>query len=104
MNFRESTPIQIQQAFLDGTITREEYFAYMEDVGLGVYDNPPPRFIEEGNSVIFPRNKARHHISFVNTYRGMTIPEARRKMRFFQGHSMQNDMIHYLKYRNLLKV
>lgn len=64
-----------------------------------------PRFIEEGNSVIFPKVGARHHISFVETYRGLSIPGARRKMKsLWAGHSLQNEMIHYLKSKNILKL
>ena len=64
-----------------------------------------PRFIEEGDSVIFPKVRARHHISFVETYRGLSIPGARRKMKgLWAGHSLQNEMIHYLKTKNVLKL
>jgi ASC-1-like (ASCH) protein len=56
------------------------------------------RFIEEGDSVYFPKNKARHHISFVKTYQGMTIIQARRKMKsLWAGHSLQDEMLHYLR-------
>jgi hypothetical protein len=63
-----------------------------------------PRFIEEGDSVIFQKVGGRHHISFVETYRGLSIPSARRKMKsLWAGHSLQNEMIHYLKTKNILK-
>lgn len=56
------------------------------------------RFVEEGVSVCFPKNNARHHVSFAKTYKGMTIPQARRKMRsLWAGHSLQDEMIHYLR-------
>jgi len=63
------------------------------------------RFIEEGNTVFFPKNNARHHVSFINTYRGMTLMQARRKMKsLWAGHSLQNEMIHYLKYKKALRI
>jgi hypothetical protein len=56
------------------------------------------RYIETDTDVYFPKVNARHHISFVKTYRKMTIPQARRKMRaLWAGKSLQNEMIHYLK-------
>ena len=104
LNLRTAHPLVIDEAWRAGQITQEDYDQYCNDVQEGKYDSDPPRFIEEGNSVIFPRNRARHHILFAEKYRGMSIPEARRKMRrLWAGHSLQNDMIHYLRAKNLLR-
>ncbi len=105
VDFSTLHPISIDNAWRAGQITVEDYTKYCNDVQEGHYDKEPPRFIEEGNSVIFPGNKARHHISFINTYKGLTIPQARRKMKtLWAGRSMQNEMIHYLKSKHLLKL
>lgn len=62
-----------------------------------------PRFIEDGNSVVFPKYNRRAHVNFQNTYRGMTYSQARRKMRsLWNEHGLQDDMIHYLKEKNII--
>ena len=102
-DFKDKHPIVIDNAWQNGQISVEDYTKYCNDVYEGKYDSDPPRFIEDGNSVIFPRNNARHHLSFINTYTGLTIPKARRKMKsLWAGRSLQNDMIHYLKSKHLL--
>jgi hypothetical protein len=56
------------------------------------------RYIEDGESVHFVKTGSLHHRSFINTYRGMSIPQARRKMKsLWASRSLQNEMIHYLK-------
>jgi hypothetical protein len=61
------------------------------------------RFVEEGDTIYFPKNNARHHISFAATYKGMNIPQARRKMKsLWAGHSLQDEMIHYLRTKKLI--
>lgn len=105
MNLLNLHPIEIQDMFNTGKISVEEYGNYFQDVEEGLYDTIKPRFIEEGDEIIFPKNKSRHHISFVKTYTGLTIPQARRKMKtLWAWRSLQNDMIHYLKCKNLLKI
>ncbi len=102
-DFRNKHPIFVDNAWRDGQISLEDYTTYCNEVQEGQYDQDPPRFIEDGNSVIFPKSGVRHHVSFVNTYKGLTIPQARRKMKsLWAGHSLQNDMIHYLKSKHLL--
>ena len=63
------------------------------------------RFFEVGDSVFFPKVDRCVHKSFYKKYVGMTIPEARRKMRtIWNTQSHQDEMIHYLKHKRLLRL
>ena len=72
--------------------------------GILLNMNEKSRFIEEGDTIIFIKINQRMHKSFAATYTGLTIPQARRKMKkLWATRSVQNEMIHYLKEKNLLK-
>ncbi len=63
------------------------------------------RFIETDIDVYFPKHGRRHHVRFVLPYRGLTIPQARRKMKqAWYSHSFQDDVVHYLKQKGVLNV
>jgi hypothetical protein len=66
-------------------------------------DHTDPRFIEEGNMIIFPMANCRVYITWKDKFEGMTIPQARRKIKRFQSHRAQNEMIHYLKVKGIIK-
>jgi hypothetical protein len=61
------------------------------------------RFTEEGSMIIFPMANCRVHVSWKDKFAGLTIPEARRKMKRFQSKRAQNEMIHYLKVKGIIK-
>lgn len=64
-----------------------------------------PRFIETDVDVYFPKHGRRHHKCFVKPYCGLTIPQARRKMKAsWYVHSFQDEVIHYLKQKGILNV
>lgn len=66
---------------------------------------PFERFIEEGDSIFFPRVGRCVHKDFWKKYEGMTIPEARRKMRtIWNTQSSQDEMIHYLKHKKAIRL
>ena len=60
------------------------------------------RYRHIGDSVLFLKHGFVFHKSFRKTYSGMTIPQARFKMRKRYTHSQQDELIHYLKEQNLL--
>lgn len=61
------------------------------------------RYIETDVDVFFPKTNTRHHKSFIETYRGMSVSQARRKMKqLWAGRSSQNEMIHYLKQKGII--
>ena len=61
------------------------------------------RFIEEGNMIIFPMANCRVHITWKDKFEGMTIPQARRTIKRFQSRKAQNEMIHYLKVKGIIR-
>ena len=65
-------------------------------------DNVDPRFIEEGSMIIFPMANCRVHVSWKDKFQGMTVPQARRKIKRFQSKRAQDEMIHYLKVKNII--
>ena len=60
------------------------------------------RYREIDKSVLFLKHGFIFHKLFRRTYAGMTIPQARAKMRKRYTHSQQDEIIHYLKEQNLL--
>lgn len=71
---------------------------------MNLTNDPDPRFIEEGSTIIFPIANCRVHVSWKDKFQGMTIPQARRKIKRFQSHKAQNEMIHYLKVKNIIRL
>lgn len=57
--------------------------------------------IENGNNVIFPQGFV-FYKGFINTYRGMTVIQARRKLKFSYHRSMQDEIIRYLKQKGII--
>ena len=45
----------------------------------------------------------RFHESFINSYKGMSIPECRRKLKNYYSKSDQNAIISFLKHNNYIK-
>ena len=62
-----------------------------------------PMFIEEGQSVFFPRVGLCLHKSFSDKFKNLTYPQARRKLRKSFTHSQQDDIMHYLKNKEITK-
>jgi len=62
-----------------------------------------PRYIVSGKNVIFTRRRFVFHITFSENYAGMTIIEARRKLKKYYTKGEQDEIIHYLKTNNILK-
>ena len=58
-------------------------------------------FFEQGDNVIFVTGYV-FHKSFINTYKGMDIIAIRRKTHVYYTRSMQDRIIHYLKYKGIL--
>jgi hypothetical protein len=57
--------------------------------------------IENGNNVIFPQEFI-FYKGFVNTYKGMTVIQARRKLKNYYHRSMQDEIIRYLKQKGVI--
>jgi hypothetical protein len=66
-------------------------------------DDTDPRFIEEGDMIIFPMANCRVYITWKDKFEGMTVPQARRKIKIFQSKRAQDEMIHYLKVKGIIK-
>jgi hypothetical protein len=66
-------------------------------------DNVDPRFIEEGSMIIFPMANCRVHVLWKDKFQGMTVPQARRIIKRFQSKRAQDEMIHYLKVKNIIR-
>lgn len=62
-----------------------------------------PIFIEEGQSVFFPRVGLCLHVSFSNQYKGLTYPQARRILQKSFTRSQQDYIMHYLKNKGITK-
>jgi hypothetical protein len=61
------------------------------------------RFAETENSVYFFKTGRFSHKSFVNTYRGMTTSQVRRKCKTLcNAKRQQREIIHYLREKGLL--
>jgi hypothetical protein len=60
-----------------------------------------PMFIEEGESVFFPRVGLCLHKSFSDKFKNLTFPQARRKLQKFFIHSQQDHIMHYLKNKGI---
>jgi len=58
-------------------------------------------FIEEGQSVFFPRVGLCFHKSFSDKFKGLTFPQARRKLKKSFTHSQQDHIMHYLKQKGI---
>ncbi len=71
---------------------------------MNVTKDTDPRFIEEGITIIFPIANCRVHVSWKDKFQGMTIPQARRIIKRFQSRKAQNEMIHYLKVKNIIRI
>jgi|APGre2960657373_1045057.scaffolds.fasta_scaffold537722_1 hypothetical protein len=65
--------------------------------------HPDSRYFVSGNHVIFTRHRFVFYITFGQNYAGMTLIEARRKLKKYYTKSEQNDILHYLKTNNILK-
>ena len=61
------------------------------------------RYYVSGSNVVFTRRRFIFHTSFALNYLGMTMVEARRKLRERYTKGEQNDILHYLKQNNFLK-
>jgi hypothetical protein len=60
------------------------------------------KFVQEiGNNVVFP-NGYNFHKSFIESYRGLSLVNTRRKLKLSYSKSMQNTIISYLKTKNIL--
>jgi hypothetical protein len=57
---------------------------------------------ENGNSIIFPVGLC-FHKSFIKTYNGLSIINTRRKLKVWYTKSQQNQIIHYLKDKNIIR-
>ncbi len=66
-------------------------------------DDTDPRFIEEGDMIIFPMANCRVYITWKDKFEGMTVPQARRKIKRFQSKRAQDEMIHYLKVKGIIR-
>ena len=62
-----------------------------------------PMFIEEGQSVFFPRVGLCFHKSFSDKFKNLTYPQARRNLRKSFTHSQQDHIMHYLKNKDITK-
>jgi hypothetical protein len=61
------------------------------------------RFIEDGNSVFFPNVRLCLHKSFVRRFIGVrTASRARQVMKKHFTHSQKDEIIHYLKQKNII--
>lgn len=60
-------------------------------------------FIEEGQSVFFPRVGLCLHKSFSDKFKDLTFPQARRKLQKSFTHSQQDHIMHYLKNKEITK-
>ena len=56
---------------------------------------------EIGNNIIFPSGHI-FHKSFVKTYKGMNVIQARRKLKIYYHKHMQDVILHYLKEKGLI--
>jgi hypothetical protein len=70
---------------------------------MEIQNDADPRFIEEGNTIIFPMANCRVYITWKDKFEGMTIPQARRTIKRFQSKRAQNEMIHYLKVKGIIR-
>lgn len=61
------------------------------------------RYDESETSVFFHKVGVVFHKSFSNRFSGLTIPQARSKLRKSFGHSIQDEVIHYLKDKKIIK-
>lgn len=57
---------------------------------------------EIGINVVFSRGYC-FHKDFINSYRGLTTVQARRKLKRSYTRSMQDDIIRYLKSKGIIK-
>jgi hypothetical protein len=62
------------------------------------------RYYVSGQNVVFIRRRFIFHITFGENYAGLTLIEARRKLKQRYTKGEQNDILHYLKTNNYLKV
>ena len=85
-------------------MTTANVMQFALDKSMNTTNDADPRFIEEGNSIIFPMVNCRVHVSWKDKFEGMTIPQARRKIKRFQSRKAQNEMIHYLKVKNIIRL
>jgi len=61
------------------------------------------RYYVSGQNVIFIRHRFILHINICKNYNGLTLIEARRKLKRHYTKSEQNEILHYLKNNNILK-
>jgi len=62
------------------------------------------RYYVSGQNVVFTRRRFIFHITFAENYTGMSVIEARRKLKRHYTKGEQNEILHYLKTNNYLKV
>ena len=60
-------------------------------------------FIEEGQSVFFPKVGLCLHKSFSDKFKNLTFPQARRKLQKSFTHSQQDHIMHYLKNKEITR-
>lgn len=70
---------------------------------VSMMDTSGDRFIEQGDSVIFPRSGFCFHKSFVKRFKGMTFIRAKQKMKHQFTHAQKDDIVHYLKAKGIVK-
>jgi len=61
------------------------------------------RFYETDKSIVFPKLQFCFHKSFVKTFKGKTIIQARRVLKMYYTRSQQDEIIHYLKIKNIIR-
>jgi hypothetical protein len=61
------------------------------------------RYTETNTSVFFHKTGCVFHRSFAQRYYGLSIVSARQKAKKWHTHAQQDEIIHYLKSKNLIK-
>jgi hypothetical protein len=61
------------------------------------------RFDEKGDNVFFPKVGLCFHKNFQKRFVNKTISVARRSLKDYFAKSQQNDIIHYLKTKRIIK-
>lgn len=61
------------------------------------------RYNETNSSIFFTKAGLCFHRSFERRFYNLTIPEARAKLRRSFSHAQQNEIIHYLKEKKIIK-